>query len=239
MNGESGHASLLHLIPQATEPQTGADAPQLCGVDEAGRGCLAGPVIAAAVIFPPHFDFSRLPGLTDSKKLSAKQRAVLEPLIRSAAVTFALGSASAAEIDAVNILNASLRAMSRAVHGVLHRRGQGLPPLELCLDGNQTIPPPQWLLALKRPLHPLPAQKALVGADALVPAVSAASILAKNMRDRLLVAADARHPGYGFAEHKGYGTAAHLAALQQLGPCSLHRLTFAGVSPRPQQLTLF
>ena len=209
----------------------------ICGVDEAGRGCLAGPVTAAAVVFAPDFDFTRLPGLTDSKKLSEKQRLTLEPLIRSEAAFFALGLATAKEVDAVNILNATLRAMSRAVRGVLHRRGQVLPPLELYLDGNQLIPAPQWTLALQKTC-PQPAQRAIVGGDALIPAISAASILAKNFRDRLLIAADAQHPGYGFAKHKGYGTVAHLAALKRLGPCVLHRMTFAGVRPHPQQLLL-
>lgn len=207
----------------------------VAGVDEAGRGPLAGPVVAAAVVFPPGFDFSLLPNLTDSKKLSEKQRLALEPLIRRHAAAFALGLASAQEVDSINILNATFRAMSRAVHGLLHRSTGEAPALRI--DGDKVIPPAQWLPALRRPCFPLPAQAAIVGGDALVPAISAASILAKNLRDRLLIAADARHPGYGFARHKGYGTPPHLEALKKLGPCPLHRRTFAGVTSQDVPLT--
>ncbi len=232
------HPSLLDLLPPAPLEREAVPPRLICGVDEAGRGCLAGPVVAAAVIFPPNFDFALLPGLTDSKKLSEKQRLTLEPLIRGHASVFALGLASAREVDAVNILNATFRAMSRAVHGLLRRYGSAGPAPELGIDGNHTIPCRQWSAALGSPSFRLPPQTAVIGGDALVPAISAASILAKNMRDRLLVAADSRHPGYGFARHKGYGTAPHLEALKRLGPCPLHRRTFAGVLPAPENRPL-
>ncbi len=222
-----GQLSQPLLLPFT--PTIDADAP-ICGVDEAGRGCLAGPVVAAAIVFPVDFDFALLPGLTDSKKLTEKKRLALEPAIRAHALAFALGLATAREIDTVNILNATLRAMSRAVRGVRHRLG--LPPA-LLIDGNKTIAESHWRAAL--PGAPaLPRQKAVVGGDALIPAISAASILAKNLRDRLLTAAAAQFPGYGFAEHKGYGTADHLRALAVLGPCPLHRRTFAKVDGREQ-----
>lgn len=238
MAGERRDSSLSLLLPQAGPVREEEALPALlCGVDEAGRGCLAGPVVAAAVIFPPGFDFALLPNLTDSKKLSEKQRLVLEPLIRRHAAGFALGLASAQEIDSINILNATFRAMSRAVHGLLHRYAGDTSPLELRIDGDKIIPPAQWLPALRRPRFSLPAQAAIVGGDALVPAISAASILAKNLRDRLLIAADAHHPNYGFARHKGYGTPPHLAALKRFGPCPLHRRTFAGVTPQDAPIT--
>lgn len=181
----------------------------IAGIDEAGRGCLAGPVVAAACILPEAFD---LPGLTDSKALTAARREGLAAAIRSQALCWSLGLAWAPEIDRVNILQATLRAMERAV-GSLRLR-----PALLVIDGNQTC------------LAPIP-QQTIIGGDALVPAISAASILAKTFRDRLLAALDRRHPGYGLAVHKGYGTAVHLAALARLGPSPIHRLTFRGVRP--------
>ncbi|MBI5780201.1 MAG: ribonuclease HII [Rhodocyclales bacterium] len=179
----------------------------ICGVDEAGRGPLAGPVVAAAVILPPN---ASLPGLNDSKKLSPRRRERLAAEIRATALAWALAEASAAEIDAWNILRATLRAMARAVAAL------PLRPDEVLVDGNQAP-------ALEVPV------RAIVGGDALEPAIMAASILAKTHRDARLVALDARHPGYGFAQHKGYGTAAHLAALARLGPCPEHRRSFAPV----------
>lgn len=187
----------------------------MAGVDEAGRGCLAGPVVAGAVILPGAYD---LPGLTDSKKLTAQRRAALEPAIKAQAVAWGLGVAWAAEIDRVNILNATFRAMARAVMALKSR------PSRLEVDGNKIIP--SHLLAL-----PLTRQKAVVEGDLSVPAISAASILAKTFRDRLMERLDKRFPGYGLCEHKGYGTAIHLEALVRLGPCRLHRLTFRGVLP--------
>jgi len=185
------------------------------GIDEAGRGCLAGPVVAGAVILPETYD---LPLLTDSKKLTPERRAVLEPAIKAQAVAWGLGVVWAPDIDRVNILNATFRAMARAV-AVMKIR-----PFRLEVDGDKIIPS-RFL--------PFPGltQKAVVGGDALVPAISAASILAKTFRDRLMARLGRRFPGYGLDEHKGYGTAAHLEALVRLGPCPLHRLTFRGVLP--------
>jgi ribonuclease HII len=177
------------------------------GVDEAGRGCLAGPVVSAACILPEAFD---LPGLTDSKALTAQKRDSLAAAIRSQALAWSLGLAWPGEIDRVNILQASLRSMERAVARLR------LAPSLLLIDGNQTI---QTRLP----------QRTVIGGDALVPAISAASILAKTFRDHLLGILDRLHPGYGLAVHKGYGTAVHLTALRELGPSSVHRLTFRGV----------
>ncbi|MDQ7836135.1 MAG: ribonuclease HII [Humidesulfovibrio sp.] len=190
-------------------------AAQVAGIDEAGRGCLAGPVVAAACILPDTFD---LPGLTDSKALTAARRDQLAAAIRTQALCWSLGLAWAPEIDRVNILQATLRSMERAV---AHLR---LRPALLLIDGNQTC------------LADIP-QRTVIGGDALVPAISAASILAKTFRDHLLAKLDRRYPGYGLAIHKGYGTAAHLDALQRLGPSSIHRLTFRGVRPEPPAKT--
>ncbi len=204
------------------------------GVDEAGRGCLAGPVVAGAVLLPPDLDIPLLlPGLTDSKKCSPKQRAVLEQAIRRHALAWSLGLSWPWEIDRINILNATFRAMSRAVATLR------LPcPLASCcllVDGNHPIRIEQW-----HAVHsaPLPRQEAVIDGDALLPAISAASILAKEFRDRLMAALDRRCPGYGFAGHKGYGTKAHLAALALKGASRLHRQSFRGVRPETKQLTL-
>lgn len=179
----------------------------ICGVDEAGRGPLAGPVVAAAVILPPGASLS---GLNDSKKLSPRRRERLAAEIRTTALAWAVAEASAAEIDEWNILRATLRAMARAVAGL------PVTPDEVRVDGNQAP-------ALAVPV------RTIIGGDALEPAIMAASILAKTHRDARLVALDARYPEYGFARHKGYGTAAHLAALARLGPCPEHRRSFAPV----------
>jgi ribonuclease HII len=187
------------------------------GIDEAGRGCLAGPVVAAAVILPPDFD---LPGLTDSKKLSARQRAVLAQAIKAQAVSWALGFSWPREIDRINILQATLKAMSRALNAL-----QVSPALVL-VDGNQSFP------------SSLP-QKTIIGGDALHPCISAASILAKTFRDDLLQCMDKCYPGYGLHVHKGYGTKAHIVALRRLGPCPAHRKTFHGVGPEPRETQLW
>ena len=179
----------------------------ICGVDEAGRGPLAGPVVAAAVILPPNTPLS---GLNDSKKLSPSRRERLATEIRATALAWAVAEASASEIDEWNILRATLRAMARAVAAL------PVMPDEVLVDGNQAP-------ALEVPV------RTIIGGDALEPAIMAASILAKTHRDARLVALEARHPGYGFARHKGYGTAAHLAALARLGPCPEHRRSFAPV----------
>ena len=182
------------------------------GLDEAGRGCLAGPVVSGAVILPEAFD---LPGLTDSKKLTEARRLVLEPRIKACAVAWAIGVAWPAEIDRTDILRSSLLSMVRAVDRLK------VAPVFLAVDGNQKVPSDI-------------AQQTVVGGDAKVPAISAASILAKTFRDRLMAALARRYPGYGFEVHKGYGTKAHMAAIQKLGPCRMHRMTFRGVRPEPK-----
>ena len=178
----------------------------LCGVDEAGRGPLAGAVFAAAVVLHP----GRFEGLADSKLLSARVREELSARIRAEAAAWAIASASVEEIDRLNILQASLLAMKRAVESL------GMIPEEVCVDGNR-VP----RLELKC--------RAIVKGDRLVAAISAASILAKVARDAEMTALDARYPGYGFAEHKGYASPEHLAALRERGPCEIHRRSFEPV----------
>ncbi len=181
---------------------------RICGVDEVGRGPLAGPVVACAVILDPA---RPIDGLADSKKLSEARRETLAGLIRERALAWSLGRAEVAEIDAINILQASLLAMRRAVEGL------SCTPDHVLVDGNRI---PEGL--------PCSAE-AIVGGDGRVPAIAAASILAKVSRDREMVALDARHPGYGLAQHKGYPTRAHLEALQRLGVSPIHRRSFAPV----------
>lgn len=183
-------------------------APRIAGVDEAGRGPLAGPVVAAAVILNPE---RPLTGLADSKKLTARQREGLDQAIRASALGYAIAMVSAKEIDRDNILNASLSAMREALHALQPAADRAL------IDGNRC----------PRALH-CPAE-AIVRGDASEPAISAASILAKVARDQLMLELDAQYPGYGFARHKGYPTKAHLQALQRLGPCPEHRLSFSPV----------
>lgn len=178
------------------------------GVDEAGRGPLAGPVVAAAVILD---ELNPIHGLNDSKKLSAKRREALFDEIRARALCFAIAEASVKEIDEINILQATLLAMKRAVEALR------LPPKLVLVDGNR-LP----ILSIR--------SEAIVQGDALVPAISAASILAKVHRDRLCEAMHQRYPVYGFDQHKGYGTAQHMAALQAHGPADCHRMTFAPVA---------
>lgn len=194
----------------------------MAGIDEAGRGCLAGPVVAAAVILPNNF---YLPGLTDSKKLTPVRRERLSIEIRRHADDWSLGIVWPGVIDAVNILQATFIAMSKAASTLR------TTPDFLLIDGNQIIPSihieRQW--RGKPNLRP-PAQMAIVRGDLLEPAISAASILAKTYRDSLMASLSRRYPGYGFEKHKGYGTKMHYAALERLGPCKMHRLTFRGVS---------
>ena len=195
----------------------------VAGIDEAGRGCLAGPVVAAAVILPQSYE---LPGLNDSKACSAKTREKLAPLIRQCAVAWGLGVVWPARIDAINILQATFEAMSRAVRCLRHA------PAQLLIDGNKTLP--REVLTLhwgKGHNAALPAQRSIIGGDASEPAISAASILAKTYRDTLMTHMEKRWPGYGFGIHKGYGTEDHYQALRRLGPCPQHRLTFRGVLP--------
>lgn len=179
----------------------------ICGVDEAGRGPLAGPVYAAAVILDPTRPIA---GLADSKKLSARVRDRLAVEIRDKAIAWSIASASVEEIDRINILQATLLAMARAVAGL---RSQ---PAEVLVDGNRC------------PDVGLPA-RAIVGGDASVAEISAASILAKTARDAEMLRLHAIHPEYGFDRHMGYGTALHLEALRRHGPCACHRRTFAPV----------
>jgi ribonuclease HII len=180
----------------------------IAGVDEAGRGPLAGPVCAAAVILHP----ARIPdGLDDSKRLPEAAREALEPEIQLSAQAWAVAWASTAEIDRLNILQASLLAMRRAVWA-LH-----LTPTLALVDGNRC---PTDLPCVAR---------ALVGGDGLEPSISAASVLAKVARDREMCRLDAEYPQYGFARHKGYGTREHLAALGRHGPCAIHRRSFGPV----------
>jgi len=181
----------------------------VAGLDEAGRGCWAGPVYAGAVMLAPG---TELPGVRDSKTLAPARRAALLPLIQERALSWGVGWASAEEIDALGILPATRLAMRRAL--------------------EQLTPPPQALIldALTLPEVPLP-QEAFPRADALALSVAAASIVAKVYRDRWMVeVAEAAYPGYGFARHKGYGTAQHQAALYAWGPCPLHRRSFAPVA---------
>jgi ribonuclease HII len=180
----------------------------VAGVDEAGRGPLAGPVVAAAVILD---DLNPIQGLNDSKKLTAKRREALFDEIRARALCFSIAESSEQEIDQINILQATLLAMKRAVEGLR------LPPKLVLVDGNR-LP----TLAIR--------SEAIVQGDALIPAISAASILAKVHRDRLCQEMHQRYPVYGFDQHKGYGTAQHLAALQAHGPADCHRKTFAPVA---------
>ena len=180
----------------------------VAGVDEAGRGPLAGPVVAAAVILD---DLHPIAGLADSKKLTAARREALFDEIRARALCFSIAEASVEEIDRLNILQATLLAMRRAVLGLR------LKPKMVLVDGNRL------------PTLDIPAE-AIVKGDALVPAISAASILAKVHRDRWCVQVDEQYPQYGFAGHKGYGTAVHMAALREHGACIHHRRSFAPVA---------
>ncbi len=176
----------------------------ICGVDEAGRGPLSGPVVAAACILPDGF----LPaGLDDSKKLSPKKREALFDIICESAVAYAIASATPEEIDEINILNATMLAMRRAIEGL------PISPDFVLIDGN-----------IAKDM-PLPCQTVIKG-DATSASIAAASILAKVTRDRLCLQDDAAYPAYGFAKHKGYGTKEHMQALRTYGPTPIHRRTF-------------
>ena len=180
----------------------------VAGVDEAGRGPLMGPVVAAAVILD---ELNPIKGLADSKKLTPLRRDKLYDEIRAKALCCSIAIATAEEIDTLNILQATMLAMKRAVEGLR------LKPYKVLVDGNRL--PTLAILA-----------EAIVKGDALVPAISAASILAKVYRDRWCADYDLEYPQYGFASHKGYGTAAHLAALREHGACPQHRRSFAPVA---------
>jgi len=190
----------------------------IAGVDEAGRGPLAGPLSVAAVILDSRHTIE---GLDDSKKLTEARREALYVQIVERALAWHVVLVEVEEIDRINIYQATMIGMCRAVAGLKRAAHEAL------IDGNQL---PKEL--------PCPG-RAIVGGDALEPAISAASIIAKVTRDRLMCALDGRHPGYGFANHKGYSTPEHLAALRQLGPCELHRRSFAPVKLLFDQGTLF
>lgn len=210
-NKNRGHGPLL-------QQHVDAGTALIIGVDEAGRGPLAGPVTASAVIL----DVSRpILGLDDSKKLSEKQRDTLAPLIRERSLAWAVVHVDVAEIDSINILQATLLAMRKALQALQLSPSTATEQFHIQVDGNK-LPN----------LAGLPfscSAEAIVDGDALVPAISAASILAKTCRDALMRDLDRQYPGYGFAAHKGYGTAAHLDALQALGPSPIHRRSFAPV----------
>ncbi|WP_101756618.1 ribonuclease HII [Oceanicoccus sp. KOV_DT_Chl] len=188
----------------------------LAGVDEVGRGPLAGDVVAAAVILDPE---RPIEGLDDSKKLTEKKRELLFPIIQEQALSFCVARASVAEIDELNILHASMLAMKRAVEGL------ALQPEHVLVDGNRL---PKWTYAAE----------AVVKGDSRVAAIAAASILAKVVRDREMVAFDAEYPEYGFAGHKGYPTKVHMAAIEQHGITPIHRLSFGPVKKQLEQLAL-
>lgn len=179
----------------------------IAGVDEAGRGPLAGPVVAAAVVLDPA---QPIEGLTDSKKLTERQREGLFPIIQQRALAWAIGRAEAVEIDQVNILQATFLAMQRAVASLK------INPELILVDGNQLPKFNSKTIAI-------------IKGDLTEPAISAASILAKVTRDREMLTYDSQFPQYGFAKHKGYPTKAHFAALEKHGPCSIHRRSFAPV----------
>ena len=200
------------------EPSVRPDGIEVAGVDEVGRGPLAGPVVAGAVVLDPG---RKVKGLKDSKELNPGQREELAASIRERAVAWALGRAEVAEIDRINILRATLVAMRRAVDALA---------TDVCVayvDGNMA------------PAIAGCATVTVVGGDAKVPAISAASIIAKVARDAEMVAAAACFPGYGFECHKGYATTRHLAALRELGPTPLHRRSFAPVVDADGQPALF
>ncbi len=181
----------------------------VAGVDEVGRGALAGPVVAAAVVLPADYDCARI---DDSKKLDAAVRAYLWDEITAGAVSWAVGVSSSRYIDKVNILNAALVAMKRASERLAPR------PDILLVDGN-------------RPVPTLLRQKTVVGGDGKCACIAAASILAKVYRDRLMTLVDAKYPAYGFAVHKGYGTEEHLMAIAAYGPAPVHRRSFRPFGP--------
>lgn len=204
---------LLLIFPD--HPET------IVGIDEVGRGCLGGPVVAAAVVLG-----RPVPGVRDSKKLSAAARARLEPQIHAAALAWGVGEASPAEIDTHNILQATFLAMRRALAGV-QAQAAAAGVRTVWVDGNQVPPgmPSGW------------AVETYIGGDDLYAPIAAASVLAKEHRDRLMAALDASEPAYGWARHKGYGTPEHLQALASNGPSPAHRASFAPIArltPRPR-----
>ncbi len=197
---------------EGADSGSGAEGP-VAGIDEVGRGPLAGPVVAAAVVLDPARPIG---GLTDSKRLSAQRRDELAARIRAEALAVAVAHVERDEIDALNILQATMTAMTRAVAALEPR------PAWALIDGNRC------------PDLGIPA-RAVVGGDGTEPAISAASIVAKVERDHAMIAHAERYPGYGFARHKGYGTREHRDALTRLGPCAIHRHSFAPVRAAARQ----
>lgn len=187
----------------------------IAGIDEAGRGPLAGPVVAAAVVFHPD---QQIDGLADSKVLGEVDRDRLAARVRQNAWV-GVGIAEPEEIDRLNILHATMTAMCRALHALPVSPGKAM------VDGNRL------------PTDLRCDGEAVIGGDAIIPVISAASIIAKTVRDSLMRQAEARWPGYGFAAHKGYGTAAHRAAITSLGPCPIHRRSFSPIAQRALDLT--
>jgi ribonuclease HII len=191
----------------------------IAGVDEVGRGPLAGPVVAAAVILPR--DYSH-PEIKDSKLLSPRQRGTLAPVIRQDAESWGLGVVDVGEIDRINILQASLLAMAKALDQLRPK------PDYLLIDGNQVIAP-KLFRNTQFALNSTPHQETIVKGDRLCLSIAAASIVAKVARDEMMVAFDKQFPQYGFAGHKGYGSAAHLEALRRHGPSPIHRMSYKPV----------
>lgn len=181
----------------------------IAGVDEVGRGPLAGPVLAAAVILDPT---KKISGLADSKILTAKKREQLFPLIQNCCLAWSIGRASVTEIDAINIFQATLLAMQRAIDNLK------ITPEKILVDGTH-CPKCKFTCEIE----------AIIDGDALIPVISAASIIAKVIRDKEMIELDAKYPAYGFLNHKGYGTKQHLLALKKFGPCPIHRRSFAPV----------
>lgn len=204
-------SSTKTVLPYCSDPSLGLEA----GCDEAGRGCLAGPVYAAAVILPPGFSH---PGLTDSKKLTERRRYELRDIIQAEATAWAIGVVSAREIDSINILRASILAMHRALDGL------GVRPQAIAVDGNRFLP-----------YRDIPAQTFVKG-DGRFANIAAASILAKTFRDDYMKSIAAEYPAYGWDVNKGYPTAAHRAAIAAEGPSPHHRITFRLIDEQP---TLF
>lgn len=201
-----GGARIVHTEYEARHWSRGIA--HVAGIDEVGRGCLAGPVVAAAVVFSP--DLQLISGVRDSKQLSPKRREQLFQMIADAAVDYGIGVVDSSVIDAINILQAARQAMRIAVEQLAERPGH------LLIDGREVVD------------LPIP-QTAIVKGDQSCFSIAAASILAKVTRDRMMVALETTYPGYSFARHKGYGTAQHLAALRLHGPTPIHRRSFAPV----------
>ncbi|MEM1196665.1 MAG: ribonuclease HII [Pseudomonadota bacterium] len=210
---------MIKETPEVIDRAPLANTPLVIGVDEAGRGPLAGPVVAAACVLGLKDQGSVPVGLNDSKKLSAKRRAALDQGIRASS-RFAIAVVEPDEIDRVNIFQATMLAMTRCVADLVEALGRD--PDNVLIDGNQT--PERRCQAWRWPA------RAIVGGDGIEPAISAASILAKEHRDRLMIAAAEAYPRYGWERNKGYGTAEHREALRVYGPTPLHRRSFAPVA---------